>query len=108
MYDELPTAYEPTLFIDGKSFEDINLLSNVSKYKLFAQNETKKDSNYITYFLPTHYDKEKHGDIEIEGVVNENNYDITFYKDLYDDNSIIPVFIGVKDEDFVDLTLYGN
>lgn len=108
MYDELPTAYEPTLFIDGKSFEDINLLSNVSKYKLFAQNETKKDSNYITYFLPTHYDKEKHGDIEIEGEMNENNYDITFYKDLYDDNSIIPVFIGVKDEDFADLTLYGN
>jgi len=92
-YVDLPSPYEPTLFIGDAAFDDVNLLSNVSKYKLFAKDSG--ESEYSKYYLPTHYDEEKHGSFDIS-----NNLDIKFYDGVYDDVSVFPIFLGVDIENF--------
>src|SRR5690554_563738 len=93
-YEDLPTPYEPTLFIGDARFEDVNLLSNVSKYKLFAQGKTV-ENNEILYKLPTHYNKDKNGNF---------TYDVIFYNDRFKDVEVFPVFLGRPKENFPDLT----
>lgn len=90
-FRDLPTPYEPTLFIGDKPFEDVNLLSNVSKYKLFASKEDFDDGGRVNYKLPTHYDESKNVSYE---------HEVTIYKDKFSDIGIIPVFLGVPNEDF--------
>jgi hypothetical protein len=92
-YVDLPSPYEPTLFIGDAAFDDVNLLSNVSKYKLFAKDSG--DSEYSKYYLPTHYDEEKHGSFNIS-----NNLDIKFYDGVYDDVNVFPIFLGIDTENF--------
>ena len=93
-YEELPKPYEPTLFIGDAAFDDVNLLSNVSKYKLFAKEA--EESEFATYTLPTHFDEEKHGSIEDV----EDNISLTFYDGKFDGIDIYPVYLGVSGEDF--------
>ena len=75
--DDLPSPYEPTLMIGDNKFEDVNLLSNVVKYQLFA-NKSKDNNGLITYRLPTHYD-EKNTEFYNQKIIND------FYKGRYDD-----------------------
>src|SRR5690554_582733 len=93
-YEDLPTPYEPTLFIGDARFEDVNLLSNVSKYKLFTQGKTV-ENNEILYKLPTHYNKDKNGNF---------TYDVIFYNDRFKDVEVFPIFLGRPKENFPDLT----
>lgn len=99
MFNDLPTPYEPTLFLGDNRLDDVNLLSRVSKYKLFSQNKINSQGGINTYNLPTHYDEEKHGiDYKVE---------INFYKDKYKGQTF-PIFLGKKGENFENLTGYGN
>ena len=58
-YRNLPTPYIPTLTIGGNKLDDVNLLSNLSRYKVFTSLVESNDY-YKSYFLPTYYDEEKH------------------------------------------------
>ena len=98
MFNDLPTPYEPTLFLGNNRLDDVNLLSKVSKYKIFSQNKINSQGGINAYNLPTHYDEEKHG---------EYTADITFYKDKYKGQTF-PVFLGKEGENFENLTGYGN
>lgn len=92
-FESLPTAYVPTIWLGEKPLEDVNLLSNQSKYKLFANvSSTITGSN--TYNLPTYYDKNKHGDF------SPSNIKVDFYKGKYDDFKAFPVYMGVWQEDW--------
>lgn len=93
-YIDLPIAYEPTLFIGDNPLDDVNLLSKVSKYRLFANQETEQ--GFVNYTLPTHFDPDKHGNAE----TIENNVEITFYKNAYKNLSVFPVFLGIDEENF--------
>ncbi len=97
-FNDLPTPYEPTLFIGNNRLDDVNLLSKVSKYKLFSRNKINSQGEINTYNLPTHYDEEKHGGYEAE---------VTFYKDKYK-GQVFPVFLGKEGENFENLAGYGN
>ena len=99
MFNDLPSPYEPTLFLGNNRLDDVNLLSKVSKYKLFSQNKINSQGGINTYHLPTHYDEEKHG-IKYE-------VDITFYKDKYKGQTF-PIFLGKEGENFESLAGYGN
>lgn len=93
-FNDLPTPYEPTIFIGDKAFDDVNLLSNVTKYEVFGQssNNTGQESiNTIT--LPTHYDASKHGDLK--------PVKIDFYKDNFGDLSAIPLYKGIIGDTFI-------
>jgi hypothetical protein len=92
-FEDLPTPYVPTLFIGNNALDDVNLLSNKSKYQLFAE-VPKTTVGSTTYVLPTYYNKEKHGLLE------EKNVEVSFYKNRFDDYEVFPVFMGVKDEDW--------
>lgn len=97
-YEELPLPYEPTLFIGDTPFEDVNLLSKVSKYELFANKETI--DGYVKYFLPTHYDPDKNGSFTT---------DFKFYESTYQDLEIFPIFLGIDGENFeYDSATYGQ
>lgn len=91
-FESLPTAYVPTIWLGDKVFEDINLLSNKSKYKLFANQPAT--AGVITYNLPTYYNKEKHGDF------SSSNIGVSFYKGKYDGFPAYPVFMGVQGENW--------
>lgn len=100
MFNDLPTPYEPTLFLGNNRLDDVNLLSKVSKYKLFSQNKINSQGGINTYNLPTHYDEEKHGiDYKVE---------ISFYKDKYKGQTTFPIFLGKEGENFEELVGYGN
>lgn len=88
-FNDLPMTYEPTLFIGNSKFEDVNLLSNVSKYKIFAGTGYRAEEKIKKYTLPTHYDITKHG-----GYTSE----IVFYKDKFVDYDVYPVFLGIVGE----------
>lgn len=88
-YENLPTPYAPTLFIGDTSFEDVNLLSNKSKYRLFAQVPEQAVGGYVSYTLPTHYNVDKH-----TGFTSN----VEFYKGKFDDVKTYPTFLGVKGE----------
>jgi len=92
-FEDLPTPYVPTLFIGNNALDDVNLLSNKSKYQLFAE-VPKTTVGSTTYVLPTYYNKEKHG------VLEEKNVEVSFYKDRFDDYEVFPVFMGVQNEDW--------
>jgi hypothetical protein len=106
-YEDLPTPYVPTLFIGNNSFEDINLLSNKTKYKIFAENTNfgffVRDGNTTTYKLPTAYTFEKNGTFEES---------VSFYKNIYQDIEFFPIFIDVMypqyQDSFADLGDYIN
>ena len=97
-YDELPIPYEPTLLIGDDRFDDINLLSKVTKYSLFASVKKEEDGR-TTYKLATAYDIEKHGNYGVE---------MSFYKDKFEEFGIYPIFLGKEDENFEGLaTQFG-
>jgi hypothetical protein len=98
-YNDLPIPYEPTLFIGENRFDDVNLLSNVSKYRLFASTKNFDTGGNIVYRLPTHYDPKKHGNY---------NEDITIYKNKFSNFKVIPVFLGRIGENFDDFGIYGE
>jgi hypothetical protein len=92
-FEDLPTPYVPTLFLGGQPLDDINLLSNKSRYRLFAE-VPKTTVGSTTYLLPTYYNKEKHGLLE------KKNVQVSFYKNRFDDYEVFPVFMGVQNEDW--------
>lgn len=100
MFNDLPTPYEPTLFLGNNRLDDVNLLSKVSKYKIFSQNKINSQGGINTYNLPTHYDEDKHG--------IKYDVEISFYKDKYKGQTTFPIFLGKKGENFENLTGYGN
>ena len=59
-YENLPTPYVPTLFIGNEPFEDVNMLSNAVKYRVFAESPDENQEEYLMFRLPTHYDPTKH------------------------------------------------
>lgn len=92
-FEDLPKPYEPTIFIGDNRYEDMNLLSKVTKYKLFASNRDAKDGK-TTYTLPTVFEKEKHFDY---------SFDISFYQNKFAEHGIYPIFLGREGEDIVDV-----
>lgn len=91
-FEDLPTPYVPTLFIGNNFFEDVNLLSNKTKYKIFAEVVEESNNMFnvphiskVIYKLPSAYTFEKNGTF---------NAEVTFYKNLYQNNDFFPVFIG--------------
>ena len=103
-YENLPIPYEPTIFLDEKAFDDVNLLSPVAKYKLFAASKNTHNGETV-YKLPTVYDYDKHG------VFSESqNIQIEFYKGKYGIPTVLPFFIGIEKDNFPTGTLsnYGT
>lgn len=99
-FEKLPTPYEPTLMIGGDSFEDINLLSNTSKYELFSNTNNEVVDGKTTYYLPTNYDPKKH-----EGFTKT----VYAYDGLIDEFTHFPIFLGIKGQNFTDeLSVYGE
>ncbi len=98
IYEDLPIPYEPTLFIGENPLDDVNLLSRVSKYRLWASSP-RTTEGITTYRLPTHYDVEKHGGYD---------YDIEFYKGKFDKIEAFPVFMGVYKENFFNFVKFGK
>ena len=100
-YEDLPEVYVPTLFIGDNSFEDVNLLSSKHNYKLFSQTKEQSGAKK-SYFLPTFYDEEKHESFEEE---------IEFYGGRLDDVSVLPIFMGIEGENFLEsqkTDIYGD
>lgn len=94
-FENLPKPYEPTIFINQKSFEDINLLSKVTKYRLHT---TGKDEKKMNYSLPTHFDVKKHENYD---------YEIEFYNGKV--KEVFPVLLGRENEDFINaIESYGG
>lgn len=102
-FNDLPTPYEPTIFIGLNRLDDINLLSNVSKYKIFAESNSQDEESKITYKLPTHFDANKHGSFDYV----RDNLEVTFYKDKFGKTGVIPVFLGRDGENFALDGTYG-
>jgi hypothetical protein len=102
-YTNLPDPYIPTLYVGDNAFEDINLLSKKSKYKVFAQAPLRTDGNSNLYSLPTVYTPEKNG------TYSET---VRFYNGLYDNRlvtGVYPVFLGIPGLDFTySSSVYGN
>ncbi len=96
----LPVPYEPTLFVGDNALDDVNLLSNVSKYKLFANTSLNSQEGVNTYYLPTHYNEEKHGD--------NPKVEVSFYKNKFKSLEIFPIFLGKEGENFYNLNTYGE
>jgi hypothetical protein len=92
-FENLPTPYVPTLFLGSNALDDVNLLSNQSKYQLFA-NVPTTILGTTTYNLPTYYNQTKHGSF------SSSNIKVTFYKDRYEDYPAFPVFMGVHNENW--------
>lgn len=94
-FQDLPIPYEPTLFIGDKQLDDINLLSKVSNYKIFANNASNSQEGVNTYYLPTNYNIEKHG--------ANPTIDVSFYNNRFKSLEIFPVFLGKLGENFENL-----
>lgn len=102
---DLPTPYEPTLYIDDKPADDFNILSKVSKYQIFASSLSTQNEETV-YELITPYDVKKHGQFD----VNENVV-VTFYKNRFGTvPSVIPSFMGILEDNFPKSTIadYGT
>lgn len=99
-FADLPVPYEPTLFIGDNALDDVNLLSNVSKYKLFANTSLNSQEGVNTYYLPTHYDESKNG--------YNPKVEVSFYKNKFNPIEIFPIFLGKEGENFYDLDIYGE
>ena len=106
-YDKLPSPYIPTILLGSNPFEDVNMLSNQSRYKLFA-NVPTTTMGTINYTLPTYYNEKKHGTFNVTTNTSrftKGNVTVSFYKGVYDDQQAFPVFMGKHEEDFFgDLT----
>jgi hypothetical protein len=100
-FENLPTPYVPTLFLGSNALDDVNLLSNQSKYQLFA-NVPTTILGTTTYNLPTYYNQTKHGGF------SANNIKVTFYKDRYEDLPAFPVFMGVHNENWFGVITGGT
>lgn len=99
-YDRLPFAYEPTLFLGNDAFEDVNLLSNVRRYKTFAASGNVTEGGSQAYYFPTDYEQTKHGGFSFE---------VNFYEGRYESlENIYPIFLGIEGENFDDGTLLDN
>lgn len=96
LYNALPTPYVPTVILDNKSFEDVNLLSKKSYYKYFAA-EPSSTTTETTYYIPTYYDKDKHGTFSID---NPAHFKVEFYKNRYENFTTYPIFLGILNETF--------
>lgn len=96
IFEELPTPYEPLLYIGNDVVDDVNLLSPVSRYKLFANGHDIVNGK-ITFALGTHYDSNKHG---------KYSHEISFYGDALKPYGILPIFLGVLGENFTSLSPY--
>jgi len=97
-FDDLPVPYQPTIFVGSNSLDDMNLLSKVTKYKLFSSNQQKEDGK-TTYYLPTVYEQAKHGYYA---------FAITFYQGKFAEHGIYPIFLGKEGEDVEDVAIdYG-
>lgn len=113
IYQDLPTPYVPTVILDNNPLDDVNLLSNQSYYKFFAA-EPSLSTRETTYYLPTYYDKEKHGVIDFNNQIQlDNLVKVEFYKGRYENYTTFPVFLGIKEENFFTgastvATLYGT
>jgi hypothetical protein len=92
-FEDLPIPYIPTLFLGSNPLDDVNLLSNKSRYRLFAE-VPKTTIGSTTYLLPTYYNKEKNG------ILEKKNVQVSFYKERFDDYEVFPVFMGVQNEDW--------
>jgi hypothetical protein len=97
-FRDLPEAYEPTVFLGTNRFDDINLLSNIRRYKLFASSGDITEGGLQSYYLPSDYSFDKHGEFD---------FGVTFYEGRYQDlQNIYPIFVGVEGENFDDGTLF--
>lgn len=89
LYSELPYAYVPTIQIGDKLFEDVNLLSNKRKYKLFNKDS---DDLYNEYYLLGDYNPDKNGEL------SESDVNVEFYGKNINSIEKIPNFLGVQNE----------
>lgn len=95
-FNDLPNPYIPTVILDNKPFDDVNLLSKKSYYKYFAAEPTSSTTE-TTYYIPTYYNKDKHGEFN----VNDNNQcKVEFYKNRYENFTTYPVFLGALNQTF--------
>jgi len=104
LFTDLPTPYVPTVILDNKSFEDVNILSNKSYYKFFAAEPTQTKTE-TKYFLPLYYDEDKHGTFDI---TNTDRFKVEFYKNRFENYTTYPVYMGVLNQDFLVLNNYGT
>lgn len=102
IYNDFPTAYEPILYIGDKAFEDVNLLSNATRYRLFGNVNKVQNKGYNKFNLVTHYDKNKHGEFETVDVKVE------FFKGKYADLNALPYFMGILLENFDAIAPFGT
>ena len=89
VYNDLPYAYVPTIQIGENFFEDVNLLSNKRKYKLFNK---VSDDLYNEYYLLGDYDPVKNGEL------SESDVNVEFYGKNINSIEKIPNFLGVQNE----------
>lgn len=90
-FEDLPIPYEPTIILDDEVFDDINLLSPITKYRLFAASKNTHNGE-TTYTLPTTFDAAKH---------QTYTYDVSFYKDRYGKvPTVFPFFMGIEKDNF--------
>ena len=95
-FDDLPTPYVPTVILDNKPFDDVNLLSKKSYYKYFAAEPTSSTTE-TTYYIPTYYNEDKHGVFDID---DSNQFKVEFYKNRYENFTTSPVFLGTLNQTF--------
>ena len=103
-FDNLPSPYEPTLFIGLNPVDDVNLLSDTFKYQIFASSNQNEEDTKVIFKLPTHFDPKKHGTFDYV----KNNMEIKFYKDRFSDIGVVPVFLGRNGENFTLDSSYGG
>ena len=90
-YNDLPEVYVPTIRIGNNPFEDLNLLSASFKYDIFADSNEGTEGGKNVYYLPTHYDVDKHKGFTAE---------YEFYKGRFDNVDVYPLFLGINGENF--------
>lgn len=88
-YEKLPEAYVPTIQIGDNFFEDVNLLSNKRRYKLFNYD---KGDVYNEFTLLGDYDPAKNGEL------NDAVIDVGFYGQNLNAIERVPIFLGVQGE----------
>ncbi len=88
-YEKLPEAYVPTIQIGDNFFEDVNLLSNKRRYKLFNYD---KGDVYNEFTLIGDFDPEKNGEL------NDAVIDVGFYGKNLNTIERVPIFLGVEGE----------
>jgi hypothetical protein len=98
-FQTLPYSYVPTLFIGNNAFEDLNNLSNSYKYNLFAEASDFNTEGFSTYYLPTHYEENKH---------DSYTYEVEFYNNTFGDLDALPFYLGINNELVYKETVYDQ